>query len=102
MSFDQLVKSDYRKKTQEVKFTVGDNEVVFTATEISALERLSLAVLQHGGKDFITMLVVMSIRDSEGKAMTAQQAMSLPDEYATAFFQAAMSVNYDAGEPEKN
>lgn len=102
MSFDQLVKADYRKKTQEVKFTVGDKEVVFTANEIGALERLGLAVLQHGGKDFITMLVVSSIKDEHGKAMTAKQAEALPEEYATAFFQAAMAVNYETGEPEKN
>lgn len=101
MSFDKLIPQDARKKSKEVEFDVAGEKVFFTAHEISALDRIALAVLQQGDKNFVTGLVVASIVDQHGKKMSLEQASKLPDEIAAKFFAAAMEVNY-ADKTEKN
>lgn len=99
MSFDDLVKSDVRRKEEVVKITVGDKELKFTAHELSYPQRLQLAVTQKQGGDSFSQLLVFAVKDQDGMAMTLDQAQSLPEEYFTVLFKAASAVN---SAPEKN
>lgn len=94
MSFAELAKDSYARKTKEVKVkTGGGKELVFTATEISYLQRVALGVLSAQGGDVYTQLIVYSIHDQDGKYMTLDQAAKLSPEHQEVFYLAALDVN---------
>lgn len=93
MSFEELAKSNYAPKTEEVKIKHGDKDFVFTANEISFLQRLNLSGLQSVGGDSYSQLVVYSIKDQDGRHMTLNQVQSLHPDIQEKFFVAAARVN---------
>lgn len=93
MSFDALKAADVTAKKKEVVIQVGENSYVFTATEISYMQRLNLAAIQHAGGDAFTQLMIYSIVDADGRHMSAQQANALAPEHAEKLFVAATEVN---------
>lgn len=100
MSFAELKKSDYSQKTKEFVIEHSGKSFKFKAKELSFLQRLNLAAVQQGGGDTFTNLVVQSIVDEDGKHMTVDQAVSLPEEVQLKFFEMASEVN--KSDAEKN
>lgn len=96
MSFENIISSDVVRKKKEV--VIG--EYKFYANELTYPQRLHLAILQQGGGDSFTQMIVYSITDKDGKRMTIEQASKLSDEHAAAFFIAATDVN--GADAEKN
>lgn len=98
MSFDKLKASSYEKKCEDIEIVVKNEDATdvvlkFQAKEISYLQRLKLAEIQHKGNEAFTHLIVFSIVDEKGKHMTFEQAESLSPEYQEKFFLAAARVN---------
>lgn len=100
MSFDLLTK-DYTPKRKEITIAYSGGELTFTAVELSALEQKEIGVKQVNGGNWLTQLIVGSIRDQDGKKMTAEQASRLPQEYADEFLKAALEVNKQDAEEKK-
>lgn len=96
MSFDKIIRSDVIRKKKEIE--VG--EYKFYANELNFPERLALSVSQNISEQF-TALVINSITDQEGKHMTSEQALNLPDDVFDKFLGAALELN-KVEQSEKN
>lgn len=93
MSFNELKKSDYTKKSKELSFDIDGKTLAFTANEISHFEKMDVLASLSNNQEWVTKLVVYSIRDQKGVKMNREQASTLPSEYAEAFLNAAIEVN---------
>lgn len=101
-AFDDILAASLQRKTEKVEFDVNDKKLIFTATEISYLQRLHLSQLQSSGGEAFSQLLVYSIKDADGNHMTLEQVACLPPEYAEKFFIAATKVNSGEIKTEKN
>lgn len=102
MSFNDLLNASVTRKTKEVPIEVNGKTIVFTATEISYIERLHLASLSALGAEGFSSLIASSITDPDGNKMTVEQVKQLPEQYAEKFFIAATEVNSGEVKTEKN
>lgn len=107
MSFSELIESNFIPKEKDViiklyEGTPEEKELKFKAIELSATKRLQIHSAQMANEDYISELIAGSILDPEGKKMTLQQAVSLPEKYAALFFIAASEVNFEKQDSEKN
>lgn len=97
MSFADLQKSNYTRKKEVFSITVGEGseakEISFTAYELSTFQQVEVEGLRQGGGEWLTKFIVYSVKDSDGKSMTAAQAANLPPEYAAKFLDAVLKVN---------
>ena len=100
--FDILFDSNVQPKTEEILIDVNGKKIIFTAKEITYLERLHLSALSNSGSSPYAQLIAYSIVDSDGKRMTIEQANQLPHEYAEKLFIAATKVNSQPIKTEKN
>lgn len=101
-AFDDIIAAALERKVERVTFNLNGRELVFTANEVSYLERLHLSRIQHAGGEAFSYLLMYSIRDADGNAMTLEQIHKLPSEYAEKFFLAATKVNSGETKTEKN
>ena len=96
MSIKQLESVEpFAPKKKEFTVKVGDQDVTFTARQMSYLEVLDLAVETRGedSQNRYAYQIAKSITDPEGNRMTYEQAMSLPDDLAKVFWDATLEVN---------
>lgn len=96
MSFDKIIQCDVIRKKKELEI----GEYKFYANELNFPERLALSVTANVSEQFTT-LVINSITDQEGKHMTREQALNLPDDVFDKFLAAALELN-KVEQSEKN
>lgn len=101
MSFDKLTVKDYTPKSDKVIIEVGDDKLEFTAKELSFMQSIRVDAARRSGEDHLTLLMVLSIVDSDGRHMTMEQALALNRDYALPLIEAAIRVN-QREEAEKN
>lgn len=99
MSFSELTQNSAAKRKKEFSVKFADKDYIFFANEISYFQKLQLAALTQEGKEAFTQMIVLSITDKDGKNMTKEQAIALPNEIAEKFIIEASEVN--AGVAEK-
>lgn len=102
MSFLELAKASVSRRKKEVSIKLPDGkDLVFTATEISFLQRVDLGVSANNGGDVHTNLIIQSITDQDGTHMTLEQARALSSEHQEVFYRAALDVNSLEGKAKK-
>lgn len=102
MSFGDLVKSSVAKRSQEVKVSLENGEIVFHANELSVTQRLKLAQVEAAGGDTYGQWIAFSITDPDGKRMSMNQVSQLPEDVVVKFMTAIMDVNAPEDDKKKS
>lgn len=103
MSFKELAKAteSFQPKRKQFSIEVGGQAMVFTATELSYLDCLDLAVSRRNGGNVYAGQLARSIIDADGQHMSYEQALALPDDVAKAFWEHSQEVNARDDEEKK-
>ena len=102
-AFDEIAKSDYARRKKEFKIKSGEKEFTFFANELTYAQRVRISVLENQGLDSYIPLIVFSITDQDGNAMTTDQANRLSEEHFNEFLINATNVNIaEKVDTEKN
>lgn len=102
MSFSKLLSESgvVERKKKELVVKVGEQELTFTATQISHVRKMEVDALLVNGMEAMPKLISYTITDSAGVNISQSQVLALPEQYAEVFLSAALEVNGYTTQPE--
>lgn len=80
-------------KTEDVVIDYNGKPVKFVAKEVGYLTSVNIALRGDKGENAFALLVAQSIHDEQGNKFTYEEVLSLKQEIAEKFLNAALSVN---------